>query len=135
MAEDRADTGVHTGDQSLCFAKGIGEDDCGNISVTAVNPPLIDVVENGLLVRPAIDWQAKGGFSNEGVTAYGFEGRAGRVRLGLVIAADDPDFPAKLDAYLGGRFSLLFSSNWVPILNLLLGPAVTKCTFLFPGIT
>ena len=51
---------------------------------------------------PAVDRQAEGGFGDEGVAADRLERRAGGVGRELVVAGDDPDFAALLDADLRG---------------------------------
>src|SRR5205085_1101864 len=64
-------------------------------------PPIVNVVSHALRLAPAEDRQAEGTFGNERVALDQLKWLAGRIGLQLVIATEDPDFAAALDAHLG----------------------------------
>ena len=63
-------------------------------------PPLIDLGKDVRLRLPAINRQAEGRFSDEGIAAHGFERRASAVGFDLVVARGDPDFAAMFQTHL-----------------------------------
>src|SRR5690606_41492062 len=68
-----------------------------------------DLAEHFALRGPAIDRQAEGRFSDEGMAAHGLEGGAGAVWLDLVVAGSYPD----LTAILQDRKSTRLNSSHV----------------------
>ena len=59
------------------------------------------VVDDEVGVGPAVQRQAEGALSDEGVAADGLKRRAGGIGRAFVVATDHPDFAGDLDADLG----------------------------------
>ena len=60
----------------------------------------MDLLDDPGSVWPTIDWQGEGGLTDEHIALDRLERSAGRVRLALIVARDDPDAPLMLDSYL-----------------------------------
>lgn len=98
---DRPDGRIDAGQDALCLAQGVGEEHARSPGGLVGPPPGIDLGQDLGGRWPAIDGQAEGGLSDERAGGDGLEGRASGVGIGLVVAADDPDFAAVGDAHLG----------------------------------
>ena len=99
----RPDVGVeYAGQNALCLAERVGVDEARLSVFLVVAPPRADVGEGLFLRAPSIDGKTEGGLGDEGVAADRLEGRARGVRLGLVVAGDDPDVAFVLEPNLGG---------------------------------
>jgi hypothetical protein len=100
VGEDRADRRVQPGQDPLRLPQRVPQDQARAAGFGVAAPPAVDLREHRLLRRPPVDRQAEGRFGDEGVAAHRLPRRAGRVRLGLVVARDHDDLAAVLDADL-----------------------------------
>lgn len=65
-------------------------------------PPAVDLLGGEFAAVPAVDGEAEGGFGDEAVAFYDFEGVAGGVGVALIVAGDAPYFSFMFYANLGG---------------------------------
>ena len=100
VAVDRADRRIDHRREALRLAEGISEEDARFPLRLIRPPPGIDLSGYYFRRRPTVDRQAEGRLGDEDIAAHRFEGSAGRVGGGLVIATDDPHLPFVLDAHL-----------------------------------
>ena len=101
MHHDRPNARIHPVQHALRLAKGVTQQHRGAARVRVAAPPVVDLVKQHRLRRPAVDRQAKGRFGDEGVAANRLKRRAGAVGLGLVVARRHPDPTAMLQPHLG----------------------------------
>src|SRR5438132_1639715 len=100
MGVDRADGGINTGQQALRLTHRIPEQNAGPPGLLISTPPGVDLIEYRARRQPAINRQAKSGFSNECVATHRLKCRASRIRSELIVARDHPDFALMFQTYL-----------------------------------
>ena len=102
---DRADAGIHPGQQPLRLAKAVGQQQAGPAGGGVAPPPGVDLRKHLGLRLPAVDGQAEGGFGDETIAAHRLERRTGGVALidgrQVVIARRHPDPAAVRQPHLG----------------------------------
>ena len=102
VQQNRADGWIEHGQCALGFTKRIGQQDGRAVVRDIFTPPAVDVSGDLVGGFPAEDGKAKRAFGDEGVAADQFEGFAGGIGIGFVIAGEDPDFIFVFHAHLRG---------------------------------
>ena len=102
VGEDGANRGVKSREEPLRLAQRIAVEEGGLAGGLVGAPPVVDLAEDVPLGRPPVDGEAEGGLGDEGVAADRLVRGRGGIGIGLVVARDDPDLAAVLEADLGG---------------------------------
>lgn len=97
---DRSQARIESGVNSLGFAEGVGIQNRNAARFLVRSPPIVDLIEDLLLIGPDEGWFAESRFGDERMAADRFESRTGLVGSDLVISGDDPDFTLIFDANL-----------------------------------
>ncbi len=101
VRQDRPDAGIQLREDALGLSQGIGEENAGRALLLVLPPPGVDVGCHVVRVGPVENRKPEGGLGDESVAAQRLEGRAGRVRMALEIAGDDPHLAPVLHPDLG----------------------------------